>query len=235
MKLLTVNVGRPRAVDYTNAPGGLTGIDKQPVDGPVQVADPNDLGRTDGGGSGLGDDAVCDSKHHGGTHQAVYAYAREDLDRWERRMGARIGNGAFGENLTTVGLDVSGAKIGERWRIGDRVVLEVTSGRVPCRTFAGRMGELGLPEKGWVKEFTQRGEPGAYLKVVVPGEIRAGDPIEVVHRPDHDVTVSVAFRAQTVERSLLPSLMVAGDALNPDLVKLARDYLAKHGGQQLPV
>ena len=66
----------------------------------------------------------------------MYAFAREDLDFWERELGRPLANGSFGENLTTSGLDVSGAKIGERWRIGDELVLEVTSGRIPCRTFA---------------------------------------------------------------------------------------------------
>ncbi|MFJ8231664.1 MOSC domain-containing protein [Streptomyces sp. NPDC094448] len=225
MKLLTVNVGRPKCVDYTNTPGGVTGIDKRPVEGPVLVADPGPPAGENG--SGVAGDLVRDTVHHGGTHQAVYAFAREDLDFWERELGQPIANGSFGENLTTIGLDVSGARIGERWRIGERVVLEVTSGRIPCRTFAGWLGELGLPEKGWLKRFTQRAKPGAYLKVVEPGEIRAGDPVGIVHRPDHGVTVGMAFRAASTERELLPSLLAAGDALNPVLVEKAEEYLRK--------
>ena len=128
MKLLTVNVGRAKTVEYTDTPDGTTGIDKQPADGPVMVTDPGPKGR---GGSGLAGDTVCDLRHHGGTHQAVYAFAREDLDFWERELGHPIPNGAFGENLTTIGLDVNGAKIGERWRIGDSLVLEVTERPYP--------------------------------------------------------------------------------------------------------
>ncbi|MEU3918645.1 MOSC domain-containing protein [Streptomyces sp. NPDC029004] len=219
MKLLTVNVGRPKIVEYTDTPGGATGIDKQPVEGAVRVSDPGPKGE---GAGGVAGDAVCDLRHHGGTDQAVYAFAREDLDVWERELGRPLGNGAFGENLTTSGLDVSGAKIGERWRIGDGLVLEVTSARIPCRTFASWLGE-----KGWVKRFTQQGAPGAYLRVVEPGEIRAGDPIEIVHRPDHEVTVHMAFRAETTERTLLPEVLAAGDALHPELLRAAREYVAK--------
>ncbi|MGW4204293.1 MOSC domain-containing protein [Streptomyces sp. NPDC004726] len=227
MKLLTVNVGRPKVVDYSATPGGLTGIDKRPTDGPVRVTDPGPEGE---GGSGVAGDSICDLRYHGGTHQAVYAFAREDLDFWQLELGRPIPNGTFGENLTTVGVDVSGARIGERWRIGGELVLEVTNGRVPCRTFAGWLGE-----KGWVKRFTQRAEPGAYFRVVEPGEIRAGDPIEIVHRPDHEVTVSMAFRAASTQRELLPPVLAAGDALHPLLAAKAHDYLRKHGDRRLPL
>ncbi|MFF3243501.1 MOSC domain-containing protein [Streptomyces sp. NPDC002870] len=221
MKLLTVNVGRAKTVGYTDAPGGATGIDKRPAAGAVRVTDPGPKGE---GASGLAGDAVCDLRHHGGTDQAVYAFAREDLDFWERELGRPLANGAFGENLTTSGLDVSGARIGERWRIGGELVLEVTSGRVPCRTFASWLGE-----KGWVRRFTQQGAPGAYLRVIEPGEIRAGDAIEIVHRPDHEVTVDLSFRADTTERTLLPQVLAAGDALHPEQLKDAREYVAKYG------
>jgi MOSC domain-containing protein YiiM len=221
MKLLTVNVGRPKTVEYTDAPGGATGIDKKPADGAVRVMDPGPKGE---GASGLAGDAVCDLRHHGGTDQAVYAFAREDLDFWERELGRPLANGAFGENLTTSGLDVSGARIGERWRIGGELVLEVTSGRVPCRTFASWLGE-----KGWVKRFTQQSAPGAYLRVIEPGEIRAGDAIEIVHRPDHEVTVELSFRADTTERTLLPQVLAAGDALHPEQLRDAQEYVAKYG------
>jgi MOSC domain-containing protein YiiM len=167
---------------------------------------------------------VCKLEHHGGNDQAVYAMAREDLDEWERELGRTLADGAFGENLTTQGLDVSGALIGERWRIGPEVVLEITSGRIPCRTFQGHM-----EEKGWVKRFTQRGAPGAYLRVITPGEIRAGDAVEIVHRPGHDVTVALQFRAVTTERTLLPRLLAAGEALHPELLRTAREYQEKYG------
>jgi MOSC domain-containing protein YiiM len=222
MKLLSVNLGRARAVPYTDQPEGVTGIDKRPVDGPVRVTAPGPKGT---GGSGLAGDAVCHLRHHGGDDQAVYAVAREDLDDWERELGRTLPNGGFGENLTTLGLDVSGALIGERWRMGSGLVLEVTCGRIPCRTFQEHLGE-----KGWVRRFTHRGAPGAYLRVIEPGEIRSGDPVEIVHRPGHDVTVAVQFRAATTDRKLLPRLLAAGEALHPESLAAAREYVAKYGG-----
>ncbi|MET8567349.1 MOSC domain-containing protein [Streptomyces sp. NPDC004783] len=221
MKLLSVNLGRPKAVPYTDQPDGLTGIDKRPADGPVRVTAPGPRGV---GASGLAGDAVCDTRYHGGDHQAVYTMAREDMDEWERELGRPLPHGAFGENLTTTGVDVSGALIGERWRVGPDLLLEVTSGRIPCRTFQGHLGE-----QRWVKRFTAKGAPGAYLRVIEPGEIRAGDPVEVVHRPGHEVTVAVQFRAVTTERDLLPRLLAAGDALHPDALAKARTYMEKHG------
>ncbi|MFE9684940.1 MOSC domain-containing protein [Streptomyces sp. NPDC002701] len=225
MKLLSLNLGRARAVGYTSQAEGLTGIDKRPVDGPVRVAAPGPKGV---GGSGLAGDAVCERRHHGGNDQAVYAFAREDLDDWERELGRDLTSGVFGENLTTEGIDVSGARIGERWRVGSEVVLEVTSGRVPCLTFQGHLGE-----KGWVRRFTQKGVTGAYLRVIEPGEIRAGDPIEIVHRPDHEVTTAFSFRAATLERTLLPRVLAAGDALHPEIRDMARKYVEKHGGGEV--
>ncbi|PZT70483.1 MOSC domain-containing protein [Streptomyces sp. SW4] len=221
MKLLSVNLGRATPVPYTDQPEGVTGIDKRPADGPVRVAPPGTEGT---GASGLAGDAVCDTRYHGGADQAVYAVAREDLDEWERELGRTLADGAFGENLTTFGVDVSGALIGERWRVGRDVLLEVTSGRIPCRTFQEHLGE-----RGWVKRFTRRGAPGAYLRVIEPGEIRAGDPVEIVHRPGHEVTVALQFRAVTTERHLLPRLLAAGDALHKEALAKAREYVEKYG------
>lgn len=222
MQLLSLNIGGPRAVPYTDHPEGVTGIGKRPVDGPVRVAAPGPKGV---GASGLAGDTVCDLRHHGGNDQAVYAVAREDLDDWESELGRTLANGAFGENLTTQGLDVSGALIGERWRVGSEAVLEVTCGRIPCRTFQEHIGE-----RHWVKRFTRKGAPGAYLRVIEPGEIRAGAPIEIVYRPDHEVTVALAFLAATTERTLLPRLLAAGDALHPEWLKTAEKYVARQCG-----
>lgn len=223
MRLLSVNVGRPAPLPSAGGPGGLSGIDKRPYEGSVRVSDPGPKGT---GGSGLAGDAVCDLRHHGGSDQAVYAFAREDLDAWERQLGGRkLANGSFGENLTTAGVDVSGALIGERWRVGPELLLEVTSGRIPCRTFADHIGE----EK-WVRRFTREAVTGAYLRVIEPGTIRAGDPVEIVHRPDHEVTAALQFRATTTERTLLPSLLAAASALHPEALRTAREYMAAGGG-----
>ncbi|MEU9520528.1 MOSC domain-containing protein [Streptomyces sp. NPDC048224] len=221
MRLLSVNLGRAEAVPYTDQPEGLTGIDKRPTDGPVRVADPGPKGV---GASGLAGDTVCDRRHHGGEDQAVYAMAREDMDDWARELGRELPNGSFGENLTTTGLDLTGALIGERWRVGPELLLEVTSGRIPCRTFQGH-----LDERRWVKRFTEKGAPGAYFRVLEPGEIRAGDPVRIVHRPAHGVTVAVQFRAVTTQRELLPRLLAAGPALHPESLAAARKYVSEYG------
>ncbi|MCT4355744.1 MOSC domain-containing protein [Streptomyces sp. Je 1-79] len=222
MKLLSVNVGRAMAADYTESASGLTGIDKRPVEGPVRVDAPGPRGV---GTSGLAGDVVCDLRFHGGDDRAVSAFAREDMDAWERELGRPLANGSFGENLTTLGLDVNGALVGERWRIGPEVVLEVTGGRIPCRTFGGFVGE-----KGWVRRFTQSAAgPGALLRVVTPGEFTVGDPVEIVHRPSHDITVSLLHRAATTERALLPSTLVAAEWMESGLLELARTYTEKYG------
>lgn len=180
-----MNIGVPRPNPWKERV--TTGIDKRPVEGPVTVSAPGCPKGT--GAVGLAGDRVYDADHHGGDDQAVYAYAREDLDYWADELRRELPNGIFGENLTTSGLDVNGALIGERWRIGQDVVLEVTCPRIPCSTFRGW---LGLP--GWLKRFTRAARPGAYLRVIEPGDIRPGDPIEIVSRPADGPTVAHAFR-----------------------------------------
>jgi MOSC domain-containing protein YiiM len=219
--LLSVNIGQPHPNPAKSV--GVTGIDKRPADGPVTVRAPGPQGT--GLGSGLVGDRIFDTTNHGGDDQAVYAYSREDLDAWAAELGRPLAGGTFGENLTTAGLDVTGARIGERWQIGPDVVLEVAVPRIPCRTFAHWMAE-----QGWVKRFTARAAPGAYLRVVRPGEIRAGDPITLVSRPHHDVTIGITFRALTREPELLPRLLAAA-ALPADVRELATRRTAPYPAQ----
>ncbi len=217
--LSSVNIGRPKPNPHKRDPIA-TGIGKVPQSGPVEVRAP---GPKHGGlGSGVVGDYIGDTRHHGGDGQAVYAFAREDLDRWQDRLAREIPNGFFGENLTTVGLDLADTRIGERWRIGADVVLQVTSPRIPCATFRGQVGE-----RGWLKTFTADARPGAYLSVVAPGHIAAGDPVEVLRRPDHDVTVAMVFKALTIERSLLPELAAAGDDLDEETHAEIAAYAAR--------
>jgi MOSC domain-containing protein YiiM len=198
-RLVSVNLGRVRL--NAAGVGGVSGIDKRPADGPVEVRSPGPSG------PGLAGDRIIDTKHHGGDDQAAYAYAREDMDAWSAELGRPLPPGCFGENLTTSGVDVTGAAIGERWQIGD-VLLQVTSARIPCGTFAAWLGE-----QHWVRRFTERGAPGAYLRVLEPGTISAGDPVAVVHRPAHGVTIGTVFRALTLDADLLPQVLTAGDDL----------------------
>jgi MOSC domain-containing protein YiiM len=211
MRVISVNIGRPRPNPWKEMT--LTGIDKQPVEGPVMVRPVRAKGL---GMVGLAGDKVFDVRNHGGPDMAVYAYAREDLDDWATQLGRPLSSGMFGENLTTEGADPNGALIGERWRIGADLILEVSSPRIPCGTFQG-----WLDQAGWIKRFTLAARPGAYFRVIESGPVQAGDPIEIVSRPDHDVTVSVSFRALTIEPDLLPRLLVA-DALPRELRDLAQ-------------
>jgi MOSC domain-containing protein YiiM len=199
--VLSVNIGSPRPTEHSSVP--VTAIDKRPVDGPVDVRAPG--AKRGGLGSGLVGDAICDRRYHGGDDQAVYAYAREDLDIWAAALGRPLAAGCFGENLTTADLDVTGARIGERWRIGRALILEVSSPRIPCRTFAGWLGE-----HGWIRRFTRAARPGAYLRVIEPGPVQRGDAIDVVDRPAHDITIGVVFRALTREPLLLEGVLAAG-------------------------
>ena len=158
-----------------------TAIDKRPAAGRVRV-----------GRLGLDGDEQADTANHGGPEQAVYVYAREDLDWWAGQTGRDLRDGFFGENITTEGLDVTNALIGERWRLG-RAVVQVTACRIPCVVFRNWTGETG-----WVKRFAQAGRPGAYVRVLEEGDVAAGDPVTVLDRPDnpdHRVTVAGSMRA----------------------------------------
>ena len=212
-QLLSVNVGQPEPNPYKSSKS--TGIGKRPVAGEVEVRDPGP--KRGGLGSGLVGDYIGDGRHHGGATQALYAFQREDLDAWQQRLGRELPNGWFGENLTTTGIDVNDARVGEVWQVGPTVRLQVTSPRIPCSTFRGWMGE-----PAWAKKFTADGRPGTYLRVLVPGTLRAGDPVEVLHRPGHAVSVALVFRATTTERDLLPQLLAAGDDLEPEIAEMAR-------------
>ena len=207
--VLTVNSAQSHVGRGVSAP--TTGIDKRPIDGAVAVRAPGP--RRGGLGSGLVGDVIGNSKFHGGDDQAVYAYAREDLDAWETELDRELANGMFGENVTTSGVEVTTAVIGERWRIGSEgLLLEVTSPRTPCKTFEAKLGI-----DGWIKTFTHGGTPGAYLRVLEPGTLRGGDAIEVVDRPDHGVTIGVVYRAMMLEPKMMPDILIA-DAL-PEKIK----------------
>lgn len=190
-------------------PGGLTAIDKRPLGGVAEV-----------GPLGLVDDRVCDTRHHGGEEQAVYAYADEDAAWWADELGRDVPPGLFGENLRTTGLDVTGAVIGERWRIGGAggVLLQVTAPRIPCATFARRMD---LPH--WVKRFSDRGACGAYLAVIEPGALVAGDPVVIESRPTHGVTIGDTFLRPEPEvmRRLLDADGREGFELTPKMREFA--------------
>jgi MOSC domain-containing protein YiiM len=216
-RISSVNVGKGVARPYASGP--VTAIDKRPVDS-IEVRDPGP--KRGGLGSGVVGDDVGDRRHHGGVNQAVYAYAREDLDWWAAQLGRPLGDGAFGENVTTLGIDCTHARIGELWRIGE-VTLQVQGPRIPCATFAGHMGE-----RGWVKRFTAEGRCGAYLSVVEPGILRPGDVISV-ERPDHDIDILLAFRAFMGDLAAARRVLDARVLNERDHADLAEDVARRAG------
>ncbi|SDT71460.1 MOSC domain-containing protein [Actinoplanes derwentensis] len=201
--VLSLNVGGSAATPVRGP--GVTGIGKRPVDHPVTVRRPGP--KTTGLHSGIVGDFIGDTKHHGGDDQAVYAYAIEDYAWWSAELGRELKPALFGENLTTQGLNLYDAVLGERWRVGDEVVLETTFGRVPCATFQHRMGE-----PGWIKRFAAANRTGAYLRIVREGSVATGDRIEVIDRPAHGLTLSEAFNIYMHAPENLARLLIA-DAL----------------------
>ena len=188
-----------------------TGIWKLPAAGPVKV-----------GAEGIEGDAVVDRRYHGGLDKAVYTYAAEDYEWWSEELGEDLEPGRFGENLTTEGIDLVGARIGDRWRVGT-ALLEVSEPRTPCYKLACKMGD-----RRFIKRFAKALRLGAYLRVVEPGEIGAGDAIELVERPQHDVTVQLLGRAMLGERDLAADVLAA-PALSEKLRSWAEDRSAKAG------
>ena len=189
--VVSVNVGAIRAVSFR----GLqvtTGIWKSPASGPVRARGVNLIG-----------DDQADRSSHGGPDKAVYAYAQEDLSWWTVELGEVVAPGTLGENLTTAGIDVTNAVVGERWAVGS-AVLEVSQPRVPCYKLGIRMGDRHFPRR-----FAAAGRPGAYLRIVAEGNVAAGDLIHVLSRPDHGVTTGLVERAYHADRSLVPRLLEA--------------------------
>src|SRR4051794_1837113 len=202
-RLLSVNVGRPQPVGRQRGNVVKSAIAKAPVEGRVRVAGVNVEG-----------DDQADRRVHGGPDKAIYAYAVEDIAWWTAQLGRELGPGAFGENLTVEGVEVSGAVIGERWRLG-AVELEVCQPRFPCFKLGLRFGDPQM-----LKRFTRAERPGAYLRIVGEGEIAAGDAIEVAARPAHGITIALVARAVMIDHALL-----AGAADAPELPDDLADWM----------
>ncbi|HVH21596.1 MAG TPA: MOSC domain-containing protein [Pseudonocardia sp.] len=204
-RVVSVNVAVVRTDPWTRVKSGRSGIDKRPVDGPVALLS-----------YGVDGDTICDTEHHGGPDQAVYAYGCEDLAFWSAELGQPVTPGGVGENLTLVGVDCSGAVVGERWHVGGDAVLRVRGPRIPCRVFAGFRGVPDL-----IKRFVTAGRPGCYLSVERTGRVRAGDPVRVLDRPAHGVTVTDVMAAMIVDRERARLVAAARD----DLGERGRDWL----------
>lgn len=188
-RIVSVNRGREADLLVGGKPA-RTGINKRPVAGPVPVRM-----------LGLAEDEYADKQNHGGHDQAVYAYAREDLDWWTEQLGRELRNGQFGENITTAGIDVSTALIGEIWQLGTSVV-QITTPRIPCVTF-----QSWMDEPHWVKRFAAGRRPGAYLRVLTEGTVAAGDELTVLSRPEEAVTVTESMQAYYGDREIMRRLL----------------------------
>ena len=191
-RIVSVNVGRPAQVGVRRGRAVMSAIGKVPVSGRVRVAGVNVAG-----------DDQADRRVHGGPDKAVYAYASEDTAWWSARLARPLGPGAFGENLTVAGVDVTGAVVGERWRIGS-VELQVCQPRLPCYKLGLRFGDPQM-----LKLFAQAGRPGAYLRILAEGELEAGDQVDISDRPSHGVTVGLVARAITLDETLLAQAAAA--------------------------
>jgi MOSC domain-containing protein YiiM len=181
-RVLSVSVGKPRKFDYEGREA-WSAIWKAPI-----------LGRVAARGVNLAGDDQADRAAHGGPDKAVYAYAIEDARWWEKEIGRSIAHGELGENLTTEGIDVNDGVIGEHWRVGT-AVLEVSEPRIPCWRLGARMND-----RLFVRRFTAALRPGSYLRILVEGDLGAGDEIHVLEKPETDVTVRDVFRIYTRDR-----------------------------------
>lgn len=187
--VLSVNVGRPRIVEWFGRQV-TTAIWKEPAAGRVRVA-----------GINLEGDDQADRRVHGGSDKAVYAYAVEDYRWWAGELDQPISPGTFGENLTTEGLDLPATVVGEHWQVGT-CLLEASAPRLPCFKLGIRMGDAGF-----VDRFSRAGRYGTYLRILVEGDVGAGDPIAVVSRPDHGLrVVDIARAYETGDEDLIRRL-----------------------------
>ena len=188
-RVRSINIAATSQAQSWSGSGNRTGINKQSVQGLIHF-----------GPEGVVGDTVVDRKHHGGYDKAVYAYAYEDALWWAERIGRDIPAGSFGENLTTEGIDVTNAVIGERWQIGD-LLLEVAEPRIPCSVFSGFWDRPTL-----IKEFTEANRSGAYLRIIDEAMIEKGNAISVASRPTHGITIANVFASRSGERSKIAEI-----------------------------
>jgi MOSC domain-containing protein YiiM len=207
-KVLSVNVGGVREFEYNGRPA-RSAIWKSPVAGRIAAR-----------GVNLAGDDQADRQAHGGPDKAVYAYGVEDARWWEKEIGRALAFGEFGENLTTEGIEVNRALVGERWQIGT-TLLEVSEPRIPCWRLGVRMNDKTFPRR-----FTEELRAGAYLRIVVEGEVGAGDEVRVVESPGHKLTVRDVFRIYTRDRDEADWLL-AVPQMSEAWKRWASDWLQK--------
>ncbi len=209
--MLSVNVGRPAETLWRGRQVS-SAIWKSPVAGPVRAR-----------GVNLAGDAQADRKAHGGPDKAVYAYAAEDLAWW----GGPLAPGSMGENLTTAGVDLSQAVVGEQWQVGG-VRLQVSQPRIPCYKLGIRVGDDRFPDR-----FADARRHGAYLRILAEGELQAGDRIEIVARPAHRFPVVEVADIFYDHHQRAGELLEVAE-LAASWHRWARRVLAAAGGRPVP-
>lgn len=171
-RVVSVNVGTPRNIEFAGRIVS-TAIWKSPVGDRVAVRGVNVNGDDQG-----------DRRVHGGADKAVYAYSAEDYEWWERSLRTELAPGTFGENITTQGIDLSGAVVGQRWELPD-LVLEVAQPRLPCFKLGIRMDDPEFPDT-----FKRAARFGTYLRIIREGTIGAGDEVHVGQPSSHGLTIT---------------------------------------------
>lgn len=196
-RIISVNVGAPQVVEFRGHTVS-TGIYKSPVKGPVRVEGVNLVG-----------DRQADPRVHGGIHKAVYAYAAEDYEWWSRQLGRTLLPGTFGDNLTTEGINLGDAVVGQQWRIND-AVLEISEPRMPCYKLGIRMDDPDFPAT-----FSAAGRPGSYLRIIEDGSLAAGDRVEVGPPPAHGLSVADIARIHDRDQHEAARLLEAAELSEP--------------------
>jgi MOSC domain-containing protein YiiM len=196
MRVSSVNVARAPSKLKVGSRMTSTGIHKQPIAGPIEI-----------GPLGLDGDTISSQKHHGGPDQAVYVYGEDDYAWWAVELGSPLGPGTFGENLTVAGLATGASLVGDRLHIGEKVVLEVTCGRIPCGTLTARMGI-----RAFTRRFRKAARPGLYCRVIEAGAVQAGDAVR--YAPSTASTLGIVelaemFYARDPTRQQLERLLTA--------------------------
>jgi MOSC domain-containing protein YiiM len=175
MQIISINVGQPREVEWRDQIV-RTSIFKEPVTGRVLVGRLNIEG-----------DRQSDLTVHGGVNKAVYVYPSEHYEFWRNELpDFELPWGAFGENLTTAGLNEDDVRIGDRFAVGSAQFI-VTQPRMPCFKLTIRFGRADM-----IKRFYRSGRSGFYLAVTNEGEIGAGDPIALLSRDADAITIAEA-------------------------------------------
>lgn len=216
MKLLSVNISLPKEVAYHDQTL-LTGIYKEASSGRVMLHEFNVEG-----------DGQADTKHHGGTYQAAYAYPIEHYAHWQQQLGREtpFPYGQFGENFTTQGLTEDHVRLGDILQIGGAVV-QVTQPRIPCFKLAHKMNEPRFAEMFWGYN-----RPGFYLRVLETGEVGAGDAIRVIEAAIHNITIADIFGAiHTNDKTIMQRALDTIPDLTPNLKKSLEYYVNKEERQ----